>query len=379
MFGHGSYMSRKKKIIEEPIKKYYSLEKIQKEKAHYNIIIGERSNGKTYSVEEYAIMKFFESGCQLGLIRRYELDFTGKRGQSMFESLVKNGVVKKYSKNVYDNITYYSSRWYFSKYDDKAKKNVLSPKPFAYAFSLNSGEHDKSTSYPDVKIVFFDEFISRNGYLPDEFILFMNTLSTIVRDRIDVEIYMLANTISKFCPYFSEMGLTNITKMEQGTIDVYKYGESELKVAVERCKPNKEGKKSDTLFAFNNPKLEMITHGGWEIALYPHLPCKYKRLDIKFIFYIEFNDHLFQCEIIRIGRTIDFLYIHKKTTMLKLGKRDIIFSNKISNQKNYIRRITAPQTDIQRKILKYFMYDKVFYQDNEIGEIIRNYLIWCKS
>ena len=37
---------RKKKQIQE----YYSLKPILEENAHYNIIIGERSNGKTYSV-----------------------------------------------------------------------------------------------------------------------------------------------------------------------------------------------------------------------------------------------------------------------------------------------------------------------------------------
>ena len=39
------------------MKKYYSLKKIMSENADYNIIIGERSNGKTYAVLEKILLK----------------------------------------------------------------------------------------------------------------------------------------------------------------------------------------------------------------------------------------------------------------------------------------------------------------------------------
>ncbi len=364
---------------EEKIKKYYSLDRILREKANYNVIFGERSNGKTYAVEEKCIRDYFEHGYQMALIRRYELDFVGKRGQQMFDALVQNGVITKYSKGQYNAVTYYSARWYFSNYDTKAKKNILAPEPFCFGFSLSSGEHDKSTSYPKVKNILFDEFIARTTYLPDEFVLFMNTISTIVRDRIDVSIFMLGNTINQFCPYFAEMGLTNASKMECGAIDTYQYGESDLRVAVERCKPNKEGKKSDTLFAFNNPKLSMITHGGWEIAIYPHLPYKYTKEDIRYIYFMEFEGHLLQCEIIRMNDNIDFTYIHRKTSLLRLSSTDRVYSNKYNATRNYNRRITRPRNNLERRIYNYYIDEKVFYQDNELGEIVRNYLNWAKT
>ncbi|MGC5276152.1 hypothetical protein ACPXAM_23725, partial [Escherichia coli] len=88
--------------------------------------------------------------------------------------------------------------------------------------------------------------------------------------------YMLGNTVNKYCPYFAEMGLEHIPKMTQGTIDVYAYGNSDLTVAVEYCKsPDSKVKEaSHKYFAFNNPKLEMITGGAWELNIYPHLPYK---------------------------------------------------------------------------------------------------------
>ena len=96
--------------------------------------------------------------------------------------------------------------------------------PFAFGFAITSQEHDKSTSYPNVRTILYDEFLTRNAYIPDEFVLFCNVLSTVIRQRDDVKIFMLGNTVNKYCPYFKEMGLNNITKQKQGTIDIYKYG-----------------------------------------------------------------------------------------------------------------------------------------------------------
>ncbi|WP_457832309.1 hypothetical protein, partial [Staphylococcus aureus] len=84
-----------------------------------------------------------------------------------------------------------------------------------------------------------------------------------------------------------------------------------LTVAVEYCKsPDSKVKEaSHKYFAFNNPKLEMITGGAWELNIYPHLPYKYKPKNILLNYFIEFNDNVYQCEIINID-DIYFTYIH---------------------------------------------------------------------
>ena len=52
---------------------YYSLENILTHKADYNIIFGERSNGKTTAVLEYALKEHIKSNYKhhLGIIRRW--------------------------------------------------------------------------------------------------------------------------------------------------------------------------------------------------------------------------------------------------------------------------------------------------------------------
>ena len=207
----------------------------------------------------------------------------------------------------------------------------------------------------------------------------MNTVSTIVRRRENVRIYMLGNTVNKFCPYFNEMGLDKIQQMEQGSIDVYRYGNSDLKVAVEYCKSidDKKDRPSNKYFAFNNPKLEMITGGAWELSIYPHLPQKYKPKDILLIFYIEFSDNVYQCEVITVD-DITFTYIHDKTTPIKNTDDYIIYSLEHSARMNYNRNLYRPNGKIQQKILYFFKHDKVFYQNNNVGDAINNYLKLCK-
>lgn len=370
--------SRKKQEKQE----YYTLEPILKENAHYNIIIGERSNGKTYSVLRKVLDDYLEMGNQAALLRRMQEDFIGKRGAGLFQPLIDNGEIELLSAGEWTSVYYYASRWYLCKYKEDKKGNVeriTSKEPFMYGFALSQMEHEKGTGYPKVKTIVFDEFITRMAYLRDEFVLFMNTLSTIIRSRDDVTIFMLGNTVNKYCPYFDEMGLRHIKDMKQGEIDVYQLKHTSgktLKVAVEYCKPFEKGKKSDFYFAFDNQKLEMITTGVWEIDLYPHCPEHYRPKDVLFTYFIEFDGELLQCEIVYVNQS-EFTFIHRKTTPIKYPDTDLIYSTKFDPRPNYRRKITKPTLDIEKKILYFYKADKIFYQDNEVGEIVRNYLLWC--
>lgn len=368
-------MVRKK---QEP--QYYELDDILSKKCHYNLIIGERSNGKTYSVLKYGIERYAKYGEQLAILRRFREDFTGKRGAELFNALTENNEITKATEGKWNGIHYYASRWYFCKYVQNEKgetTRIVDERPFAFGFSISSMEHEKGSAYPSVKTIVFDEFITRGAYLSDEFILFTNTLSTIIRQRNDVKIFMLGNTVNKYCPYFTEMGLKHVREMKQGDIDVYKVGSSGLKIAVEYCGTSARArKKSDIYFSFDNPKLEMITSGVWEIDIYPHCPCKYNPKDVAFIYFIEFDRELLQCEVVCM-QDLTFTFIHRKTTPLKDTDNDLIYSTRYDPRPNWKRNLRKPDSRIGQRIFEYFKSEKVFYQDNEVGEIVRNYLIWC--
>lgn len=355
--------------------KYYSLKKILSYGARYNVIFGERSNGKTFAVYEKALTDYVKTGAQFGLIRRWQDDYTGKRGVSMFNGIVEKGLVKKLTGGEWTDIYYRSSCWYLCRYENGAR--VTCEDVFCYGFAITAQEHDKSTSYPRIKNVLFDEFITRSVYAPDEFVLFTNVLSTIIRERTDVTIFMCGNTVNRYCPYFAEMGLKHAMNMEQGTIDLYRYGNTELTVAVEYTATNKQGKPSDVYFAFDNPKLKMITEGVWEIDIYPHCPAKYRPCDVIFIYFIIFGGDTLQCNVIQTPDGY-FTFIHRKTTPIK-NENDLIFDNGVYSIKPNVRRnIMRPQDKCGQKIADLFRQERIFYADNEIGEIVNNYLKCCK-
>ena len=365
--------------------KYYQIKRLLEDypDAHYYMVIGERSNGKTYSALQYALERYFKTGEQFAYVRRWGEDIRRKNLSQLFAAHVENGEVSKFSAKKWDDITYTGSKFRLTKMsvDDKGKEKLeTSEDVIGHAFDLNSMEHYKSISFPRVTTIIFDEFLSRNGYLPNEFILFTNTLSTIVRQRNNVKIIMLGNTVNKSCPYFGEMGLNHVKDQEQGTIDVYHYGGSKLQVVVEYAESTTRhgGKQSDVYFAFDNPELQMITQGSWEIAIYPHKPCPFAPKDIIFIFFIEFESDLLQCEIVNLHTGI-FMFIHRKTGEIKYPDKDIVYTTRASERWNFRMCLTQQTDDLSKKILRFFRENKVFYADNEVGEIVRNYLMWSDN
>lgn len=369
--------SKSKSVVDYTEKSdYFSLDSILAYEADYNIIFGERSNGKTYAVLKYAVEQFVNSGYQnqTAIIRRWKEDIISKRANTLFNALQDNGEISQITNGMYSEIYYLNGKFYLSNYDSELKKHIPFNEPVAYCFALSDVEHDKSTSYPKITTILFDEFITRRYYLPDEFVIYMNVLSTIIRQRDNVKIFMLGNTVNKYCPYFVEMGLKHIPEMKQGTIDVYKFAKGKLKIAVEYTAPTKCKKASNKYFCFDSEGMDMIINGAWELAIYPHLTVKYEKSDIVFTYFIEFGDNLLQCEIICKNNEY-FTYIHEKTTPIQNPDKDLIYSLKHNEKSNYRRRLLSSTTRYEKMIAEFYALEKVFFQNNEIGEIVRNYIL----
>ena len=362
--------------------KFYSVKPMMKQypDAQYYMIIGERSNGKTFSCIEYALDNYFNKGEQFAYIRRWQDDIKGKRGTELFKNFINNetrgNIIKSKSKGKYNTVIYRSHMWFMAYRNEDSDEISVAFEPFAYGFTLSDMEHDKSTSYPNVTTIIFDEFITRKIYFPDEFVTFTNVLSTIIRHRNNVKIFMCGNTVNKYCPYFKEMGLTNIDKMKQNTIDVYTYGDSGLMVCVEFSEFPSKKKESDIYFAFNNPKLQMITKGTWEINVYPHLPREfsYKPKDVKLTYYIVFNNTILHCDIVHLNKCW-FTFIHPKTTPIKEDNKNLVYTLDVLPYRNYRCKINKPVSRLEKFIYNQFRIGKVFYSSNDVGEIVRNYLM----
>ena len=64
--------------------KYYSPSAINRKNATYNVIFGERSNGKTYALLKQSIEQYLKDGSQMAYVRRWHEDIIGRRASRLF-------------------------------------------------------------------------------------------------------------------------------------------------------------------------------------------------------------------------------------------------------------------------------------------------------
>ena len=369
--------------------KHYTLTNILKKNANINMIIGEKSNGKTYACKEYLIKRYFEGMGKGAYIRRTDEDFKKGRGDAIFSDMIKNkngvSLVEKYSKGKFNTIKYMVNGWYLGKTyisinrkGEYVEKVDYEDKPFCYAFSVNNAEHTNGQSYLDITTIFFDEFTTTKNYLVDEFSLYNILLSNIIRDRDNVQILMCGNTVDRHCIYFREMGLNKILKMEKGTIDIYTFNVDDgrqLTVAVEYCDTSvKSGKKSDLYFAFDNPTLKMIKKGDWDLNIYPHLKGRFIEDNVYSTFYVKYNDTWLKCFIYEYNDNIVLFFTPASKPII--AEDTIIFRNDDIIRKNDYRHLrNGGRQKIFKIIDQCFNLDRVYFATNECGDIIRKYLV----
>lgn len=376
-------MATKKK--EEPA--YYDIQPILKEDAVYNLIYGQRSYGKTFAMIYLALSLYWQHRqqgelYQFAYIRRYDEAIVGNVARSIGDTLTcdGNGVnrVLEITDGMFDTITYRAGEFRLSITDKETMLTKKDNNPFMFAFALNTWDKMKGGAFPHVEEIWFEEFVevSTKPYLKNEFVIFQNVISTIARKR-HVRIWMTGNSINPHCPYWDWMGLSRIGEQKPGTIDIYKIGQTDKKIAVERTADTPEyarSKKTNAyLFAFEDPRLKMITQGDWEIGAYPLLPCDIKSTDICGRFFVEFRGKLYQGDIVA-NQDGHFIYFHPHNDPLYPPEDwELFYSLDYSPKINHRRRFDRWFTDAEDIIVSLMRQDKVFYDSNFTGNAIENY------
>lgn len=349
----------------------------------YYIDYSERSNGKTYSALYYALEQYFKLGRACAYVRRWYDDIKSEKGGTLLNNLLNDKRIEEITKGKYNGVVYKNKRFFLALYDEEHNLESVDNNECITLFSLTEEEHYKSSAYPKIKTIIFDEFIARKYEMQNEFIIWNNLLSTIIRLKDDVKIIMLANNVNLHATsYFKNMGLNHVKNQEINTIDLYHNPASNLKLAVMRSsfvdkKGVRQKKPSDKYFSFDNPNLKMITEGKWEMSVYPTLTEKYTPKDVIYIFYIVYEEEILQCEIINLHDNF-FIYIHKKTTPIKANKDTLIYTTDYHIEMNYRRSLFKPQSTLEENIVVFFKTDRVRYQDNEVGEIVRAFINFTK-
>lgn len=175
---------------------YYDYNNLLSRNALINFIIGERGVGKTYGAKKLCITDFIKNGHEFVYIRRYKTELSTSC-VSFFKDLQGNGD--------FDDLSLTTK---------KAKEHYrfeMDGTTIGYGVALTTAAILKSTAFPNVKNVIFDEFLINQGlsyhYLKDEVTQFLELIETIGRLR-DLRILMLGNATSITNPYFAYFGLS---------------------------------------------------------------------------------------------------------------------------------------------------------------------------
>jgi len=234
---------------------YYSLDRLLRYKVPYRLIIGERSNGKTYAVKMQCYKHYRMTGKKFVYIRKRRDSISRKEMRKLWADVNEDYILD----DLHDTIKYTPDSGFY--YENENERITV-----GYALSLEDYESKKGIPFNDVDIIFFDEFIEQRGDLEDEWRRFINLVSTIRRKRDDVEIYLVANTITRYSTYFDNFGI-DIKRLKQGEISYIKH-ELGVELAIEYCRSLNKSKgslKADKYFGFDHsPVSKMIMYGEWD-------------------------------------------------------------------------------------------------------------------
>lgn len=164
---------------------YYSLNDILSYNKLLNIVVGARGIGKTYAAKRHVINNFIKKGEKFIYLRRFKEEIKGDTFEKFFDDIAPE----------FKNCEFKCSN----------KKFYINGKVAGYVVALSTAKIFKSVPYPDITAIIFDEFIIDKGfyhYIPDEVTNFLEFISTVVRLRTNLRVFMLSNAITVANPYF---------------------------------------------------------------------------------------------------------------------------------------------------------------------------------
>lgn len=175
---------------------YYSYDKLMSFPFLFAFILGSRGCGKSYGAKRLAIKRFLKTGEQFIYLRRYKTELDTAL-VTFFDDLNANHEFEGHKLSVVKNklLTTFT----------------CDGKVCGYAVPLSTSNILKSTTFPNVSLIIFDEFLldtSSGSYrfLKNEVGMVLDCFETIARLR-DVKMLFLGNSISQVNPYFAYFNL----------------------------------------------------------------------------------------------------------------------------------------------------------------------------
>ena len=356
-------MARKKQI-------HYNMDEILSKDCMWNMIIGERSNGKSYQVKhKRGIEKYLKTKKRFVYLRRFKEEIKSSTIEAYFQDVD----IAKLTDGKYNTVQYWRNRIYLANYDQETAK-ISRGECMAYCMALNQEQHYAGGSYLDVEDIIYEEFMSRSFYLANEPDSLSNLYSTIDRKRGKVKVWMVGNVISRACPYLVEWDvLPQVVRMKQGDIitkNIPIDKDHTITLAIEYT-GHIEGGSSYVMGKHSS----MINEGMWQSDPQPKLPKSLKEYDIKFRCRFLYHTFQFIGEVLKDRETYELIwFIYPKTRQYKNKKdlltfSDVINTSRLFNSDPYHCKIKNKRIQDYCRI---FTEDNIFYSDDLTGTEFKN-------
>ena len=335
--------------------KYYSLENIIKCKATFNILLGQRSNGKSYAVKKECVKEAFLGMGDLIYLRRWHLELK----QDDVIDYFRDCPVSEITGWQYNFIDVFRSRIYLSNISEAGE--VTRGKCIGRTADLAGASHLKSViQRGQYKNVIYEEFCTDSGYLRNEPNALMQLIATIFGVQHTGRVYLIGNTVSRYNPYFYTWSLKSCKDMKPGDIDLYRFqdGDSEVSIAVEFC----SSLNVDNGMFFGESKAN-ITTGVWETREQPAVPESFGKFKVVYNMEVEHEDFRFMLKVIR-NKARELLILVTQAGEKESAKRKV--TDKIGGDPMCTTKL-IPLTRGDKIILQLIKRGKMVYANNLVG------------
>ena len=344
---------------------YYNIDDLMNQNAQYNIVYGERSNGKSYQLKKKVMLTdaILNGDRRFMLVRRTKNEITTEKIERYFSDIN----ISELTDGKYDGITVWRRELFLS-YFDYDKFKFARGKKIGYVVPLENEQDYAGASFLDVDNIVFEEFMSRKKYLADEPNKLMNLYCTVDRKRGTTKLWLCGNSISRVCPYLTDWGLMQTMRTQvQGTIENKTFivdGEP-LKMSIEFAPFS--GRSSHVIGSHSR----MLSTGEWQTDPQPHLDKSIKNYDAILHAIFEFAGFTFLARYMvdpETGDKIWFIcdktkrYPEKEKRTYKIC--DTISANKRVFRDPYTVKSWSPAIE---SAFDDFRENKIFYSDDLCG------------
>lgn len=308
------------------MEKYWNLRNINARQALLNMVLGARSIGKTFGSKSYGVKNFLDTGECFIWLRRYNSELIGATGaiNTFFDDIKRVGKMSDVKMHV----------------ETKNKMGIIyvNDKVAGFILSLSMFQKYKGADFSKVGIIFFDEFLIKDGVYPsyiggmEEPTLLLDVWTTVYRDRKpNGKIVMLANYTDIHNPYFRYFKIKPFdrgSQLQHGIlVEIYKNDKQ-----VEAVKQTPFGKLIDGT-KYGQYALENQPYNNNPKFIYDTLPatakyrCTVKYAGLDYGVYVDFVSALYF-----INTNVD--YTHTRIYSMTTADHDI----------NYVLVDTLKQT-----------------------------------